>query len=269
MSQVHPEFDTRRPTALITGASAGIGAELAKVFAAQKHDVVLVARRRDALEALAGTLEGKHGIKATVVVDDLGDPDAPERIFAAVRDAGIDVEVLANNAGFGLGGEFSETPIEREIEMVQVNIAALMHLTKLFVAPMLKRRAGYVLNVASTAAFFPGPFQSVYYASKAFVLSFSQALAVELAPSGISVTCLCPGPTETEFAQVAGMKSVRLPNLDVADAADVAEFGYRAMRAGSRVAVPGARNKLVVQAQRFVPRRLIARAMERMQRRRL
>ncbi len=259
----------RRPTALITGASAGIGAALAKVFAAHDHDVVLVARRRDALEALAGTLEGKHGVTATVIVDDLGDPEAPERIFAAARDARIDVDVLVNNAGFGLGGEFSETPIEREITMVQVNVTALMHLTKLFIAPMLKRRAGYVLNVASTAAFFPGPLQSVYYASKAFVLSFSQALAEELAPSGISVTCLCPGPTETEFAQVAGMKSVRIRSLDVADAADVAEFGYRAMQAGWRVAVPGARNKLIVQAQRFVPRRLVAGAMRRLQKRRL
>lgn len=257
------------PTALITGASAGIGAELAKVFAAHDHDLVLVARRRDALEALAGTLEGKHGITATVIVDDLGDPEAPERIFAAVRDARIEVDVLVNNAGFGLGGEFSETPIEREITMVQVNVTALMHLTKLFVAPMLKRRAGYVLNVASTAAFFPGPLQSVYYASKAFVLSFSQAVAEELAPSGISVTCLCPGPTETEFAQVAKMKSVRLPTLDIAEADDVAEFGYRAMMAGWRVAVPGAKNKLLVQVQRLVPRRIISRAVKKMQERRL
>lgn len=269
MSQTLAQYAPRRPTALITGASAGIGAELAKVFAAHDHDVVLVARRRDALEALAGTLEGKHGVKATVIVDDLGDPEAPGRIFAAVSDARIDVDVLVNNAGFGLGGEFSETPIEREIAMVQVNVTALMHLSKLFIAPMLKRRAGYVLNVASTAAFFPGPMHSVYYASKAFVLSFSQALAEELDRSGISVTCLCPGPTETEFAQVAGIKTVRLPNLDVAEAADVAEFGYRAMKARWRVAVPGARNKLVVQAQRFVPRRLIARAIGRMQRRRL
>lgn len=259
----------RRPAALITGASAGIGAELARVFAAHDYDLVLVARRRDALEALAGALEGKHGITATVIVDDLGDPEAPERIFAAARDARIDIDVLVNNAGFGLGGEFSETPIEREMAMVQVNITSLMQLTKLFVAPMLRGRAGHVLNVASTAAFFPGPLQSVYYASKAFVLSFSQAIAEELAQSGVTVTCLCPGPTETEFAQVAGMKSVKLPNLDVADARDVAEFGYRAMLAGWRVAVPGARNKLLVQAQRFVPRRLVAGAIRRMQARRL
>ena len=269
MSQTIAQYAPRRPTALITGASAGIGAELAKVFAAKKHDVVLVARRRDALEALAGAIEGKHGVKATVIADDLREAEAPERIFAAVREAGIHVDVLVNNAGFGLAGEFSETPIEREIDMVQVNITALMHLTKLFIAPMLKRRAGYVMNVASTAAFFPGPLQSVYYASKAFVLSFSQALAEELEPAGVSVTCLCPGPTETEFAQAAGMKSVRLPNLDLAEADDVAEFGYRAMKARERVAVHGGRNKLVVQAQRFVPRRLIARAMSRMQRRRL
>lgn len=257
----------RRPTALITGASAGIGAELAKVFAAHDHDLVLVARRRDALEALAGTLEGKHGITVTVIVDDLGDSEAPERIFAAVRDARIDVDVLVNNAGFGLGGEFSETPIEREMTMVQVNVTSLMQLTKLFVAPMLRRRAGYVMNVASTAAFFPGPMMSVYYATKAFVLSFSQALAEELAKSGVTVSCLCPGPTQTEFAEVAKIKTVKLFALDLADARDVAEFGYRAMMAGWRVAVPGARNKLLVQAQRLVPRRLVARAVRKMQER--
>ncbi|MEO7647782.1 MAG: SDR family oxidoreductase [Gemmatimonadaceae bacterium] len=255
----------RRQTALITGASAGIGAELARVFAAHNHDLVLVARRRDALEALAGALEGKHAITATVIVDDLGDPEAPERIFAAVRDARIDVDVLVNNAGFGLGGEFSETPIDREMTMVQVNVTSLMQLTKLFVAPMLRRRAGYVMNVASTAAFFPGPMMSVYYASKAFVLSFSQALSEELSTSGIVVSCLCPGPTETEFAEVAKMKTVKLFALDLADARGVAEFGYRAMMAGWRVAVPGTRNKLLVQAQRFVPRRLIARAVKKLQ----
>ncbi|CAN5712361.1 SDR family oxidoreductase [soil metagenome] len=255
----------RRPTALITGASAGIGAELARVFAAHDHDLVLVARRRDALEALAGQLEGKHGISATVIVDDLGDPSAPDRIFAAVRDARIEVDVLVNNAGFGLGGEFSETPIERETAMVQVNVTSLVQLTKLFVAPMLQRRRGYVMNVASTAAFFPGPMMSVYYATKAFVLSFSQALSEELAPAGITVSCLCPGPTETEFAAVANVNKAKLFAMDVADAREVAEFGYRAMLGGWRVAVPGARNKLLVHAQRFVPRRLVARAVKKLQ----
>lgn len=256
---------TRRPTALITGASAGIGAELAKVFAAHDHDLVLVARRRDALEALAGTLEGKHGITATVIVDDLGDPEAPERIFAAVRDARLDVDVLVNNAGFGLGGEFSETPIDREIAMVQVNVTSLMQLTKLFVAPMVRRRSGFVLNVASTAAFFPGPGMSVYYATKAFVLSFSQALSEELAKSGVVVTCLCPGPTETEFADVAQVTRAKLFDTNVADAREVADFGYRALMAGWRVAIPGARNKLLVHAQRFVPRGLVARAVKKLQ----
>jgi len=254
-----------RRAALITGASAGIGAELARVFAANKHDLVLVARRRDALEALAGQLEGKHGISATVIVDDLGDPEAPERIFAAVRAARIDVDVLVNNAGFGLGGEFSETPIEREMTMVQVNVTALMQLTKLFVASMLQRRRGYVLNVASTAAFFPGPMMSVYYATKAFVLSFSQALAEELSSSGIVVSCLCPGPTETEFASIAQVSKAKLFDGNIADAREVAEFGYRAMMAGERVAIQGARNKLLVQAQRFVPRSLIARAVKKLQ----
>lgn len=260
-----PNRPTRRPVALITGASAGIGEELARVFAAHSHDVVLVARRRDALEALAGQLEGKHGITATVVVDDLGDPEAPKRIFAAIRDARIEIDVLVNNAGFGLGGEFSETPIDREMAMIQVNITSLMQLTKLFVAPMLKKRAGYVMNVASTAAFFPGPMMSVYYATKAFVLSFSQALSEELTPSGITVSCLCPGPTETEFAEVAQVKKAKLFAADVADAREVAEFGYRAMMGGWRVAIPGARNKFLVQAQRFVPRRLITRAVKKLQ----
>lgn len=254
---------TRR-SALITGASAGIGAELARVFAANGHDLVLVARRRDALEALAGQLEGKHGITATVIVDDLGDPESPDRIFAAVRAAGIDVDVLVNNAGFGLGGQFSDTPIEREMDMVQVNITALMQLTKLFVAPMLRRRTGYVMNVASTAAFFPGPGMSVYYATKAFVFSFSQAIAEELGDLGITVSCLCPGPTETEFTLVAQLDRPKLFEHNVADARDVAEFGYRALMAGWRVAIPGARNKFLVQAQRFVPRRFVARAVQKL-----
>lgn len=262
MSQIHPQFDsTRRPTALITGASAGIGAELARVFAARGHNVVLVARRRDALEALAGQVEGKHGITATVIVDDLGDPEAPDRIFAAVRDAHIDIDVLVNNAGFGLGGEFSETPIDREMVMVQVNVGALLHLTKLFVAPMMKRRKGYVMNVASTAAFFPGPGQSVYYATKAFVLSFSEAIAEELSGSGVIVSCLCPGPTETEFLTVAGITRPRLFDTNVADARDVAEFGYDALMAGMRVAVPGATNKLIIRAKHLIPRRLVARVV--------
>ena len=259
-----PKESKRRPVALITGASAGIGAELARVFASHAHDLVLVARRRDALEALAGQLEGKHGISATVIVDDLGDADSPERISAAVRDAGIDIDVLVNNAGFGLGGQFSDTPIEREMDMVQVNITALMQLTKLFVAPMVQRRRGYVMNVASTAAFFPGPGMSVYYATKAFVFSFSQAIAEELADSGVIVSCLCPGPTETEFTQVAQLNRPKLFDSNVADARDVAEFGYRALMAGWRVAIPGARNKFLVQAQRFVPRRLVARAVHKL-----
>ena len=260
MSQIHPEFDPRRkPTALITGASAGIGAELARVFAAHRHNVILVARRRDALEALAGQLEGKHGITATVIVDDLADPEAPDRIFAAVRDARIDVEVLVNNAGFGLGGEFSETSLEREMAMIQVNVTSLVQLTKLFVAPMLKRRRGYVMNVASTAAFFPGPGLSVYYATKAFVLSFSEAIAEEVGKSGVIVSCLCPGPTETEFTAVAQLNRPRLFDSNVADAREVAEFGYRALMAGMRVAVPGATNNLIIRAKHLIPRRLVAR----------
>ena len=249
----------QRPTALVTGGSGGIGLEFAKVLARNGFDLVLVARKRDTLEAAAGQLEGKFDVKAHVFAADLRRREAPEEIFDFLKNENIPIEILVNNAGFGLGGEFSETSVQRELEMIQVNIAALTHLTKLFLPPMIKRRSGRILNVASTAAFQPGPLMAVYYATKAYVLSFSEALAEELRKSGITVTALCPGPTQTDFADTARMTNSRLFSaFGVADAADVAEYGFVAMMAGKRLAIPGVKNKMVAQANRFAPRAFTA-----------
>lgn len=249
-----------RRTALVTGGSGGIGLEIAKELARKGFDITLVARRRDTLEAAAGQLEGKFGIKAHVFAADLRRADAPEQIFDFLHNENVPIEILVNNAGFGLGGEFSETELTRELEMIQVNIGALTHLTKLFLPPMIRNRSGRVLNVASTAAFQPGPLMAVYFATKAYVLSFSQALAEELRNTGVTVTALCPGPTQTDFAKAAQMTNSRLFNsFGVADADDVARYGVGAMLRGKRLAIPGIRNKVLAQANRIAPRALSAR----------
>ena len=248
-----------RQTALVTGGSGGIGLEIAKVLARRGFDLVLVARNRDALEAAAGQIEGKYEVKAHVFAADLRRREAPEAIHDFLSNENIPVEILVNNAGFGLGGEFADTELTRELEMIQVNIAALTHLTKLFLPAMIKAKSGRILNLASTAAFQPGPLMAVYYATKAYVLSFSEALAEELRNSGVSVTALCPGPTRSDFATVAQVGESRLFSMfGMADAADVAAYGVRAMMQGQRVAIPGFRNKLVAQANRFSPRALTA-----------
>src|SRR5437868_6707987 len=250
----------QRQTALVTGGSGGIGLELAKVLARNGYDVVLVARNRDALEAAAGQIEGKHEVKAHVFAADLRRREAPQSISDFLHNENIPIEILVNNAGFGLGGEFADTDLDRELEMIQVNIAALTQLTKLFLPPMIKRKSGRILNVASTAAFQPGPLMSVYYASKAYVLSFSEALSEELRDTGVTVTALCPGPIKTDFASTAQVGHSRLFTLfGLADAASVAEFGFRAMMQGKRVAIPGIRNKLVAESHRFFPRNLVTR----------
>lgn len=249
----------QRPTALVTGGSGGIGLELAKVLARNDFDLVLVARKRDTLEAAAGQLEGKFDVKAHVFAADLRRLDAPQAIFDFLQNENIPIEALINNAGFGLGGEFSEIEIQRELEMIQVNISALTHLTKLFLPPMIKRKSGRVLNVASTAAFQAGPLMAVYYATKAYVLSFSEALSEELRNTGVTVTALCPGPTQTDFADTAELTSSPLVNtFGIAEAADVAKYGFDAMMHGKRLAIPGIRNKIVAQANRIAPRALSA-----------
>ena len=247
-------------TALITGGSAGIGLELAKQFASHGHDLVLTARHRDTLEAVAGSIEGQHGVKVTVIVEDLIDPSAPQRLFDALAADKITIDFLVNNAGFGLGGEFADTDGQRELDMIQVNVAALTHLTKLFLPAMLKRNKGKILNVASTAAFQPGPLMAVYYATKAYVLSFSEALDEELRNTGVDVTCLCPGATATSFAETAGVANSKLfTAIGGTTAEDVAKYGYDALMKGERVAIPGMRSKVMIMAERLAPRKLVTR----------
>ena len=247
-----------KKTALITGGSTGIGFELARQFAAHGHDLVLVARHADQLEAAAGKIEGKYGVSVTTNAIDLADPESPQKLFDSLTGDGAHIDYLVNNAGFGHGGEFVDTDIDRELDMIQVNCASLVHLTKLFLPPMVKRKEGRIMNVASTAAFQAGPLHSIYYATKAFVLSFSEAIAEELRKTGVTVTALCPGPTESNFADRAGTKKSRLfTQAKVATAEEVARYGYAAMMNGQRVAIQGFQNKLMIQAERIAPRILV------------
>lgn len=251
-------------TALITGASSGLGAELAELFASDGHDLVLVARRRAELEAVGARLTAAHGIAAQVIAADLADRDAPERIVAELARRAIEIEFLVNNAGFGTSGPFAESDLGRELDLVQVNIAALVHLTGLILPGMIARGSGRILNLGSTAGFQPGPFMAVYYASKAFVNSFTEALAFELAGSGVTATVSCPGATATEFSKVAGTARSRLFQAGAMPASEVAAHAYRAMLAGKSLVIPGARNKMSVQIQRISPRSVVRRVAARM-----
>src|SRR5258706_7625520 len=245
-------------TALITGASSGIGLDLARLFAADKWDVALVARTEPKLRELAAQIEKEHGITAHVVAADLARPEAPAEIVKTLTDRGIAIEALVNNAGFGLLGEFAKTDLTAELEMIQLNVTALTHLTKLVLPPMVERKRGAILNVASTASFQPGPLMAVYYATKAYVLSFSEAIADELRDTGVTVTALCPGPTATGFASAAGIGATRLFSLTrPASSAAVARTGYRAMLRGRRVVITGWKNKLLAQSVRISPRRVV------------
>jgi uncharacterized protein len=252
-------------TALITGASSGIGLELAREFARHRHDVVLVARNEAALTALADDLRQKAGIKATVLPFDLSDPSAPGALFAEVSRQGIVVDWLVNNAGFATYGLFTEPDTARDLEVVQVNVVALTHLAKLFAPGMQTRGRGGILNVASTAAFQPGPLMAVYYATKAYVLSLSDALANELHESGVKVTALCPGPTRTGFQEQAKMEDSKLVAGEIMDARTVARAGYAGLMKGKTTVIPGRRNQLGAVAMRLVPRSTAARIIRRVQ----
>jgi short-subunit dehydrogenase len=255
-----------RPVALVTGASSGIGLELATLLARDGHDLVLVARSRERLENIGKGLREEFGATVTVVARDLADPDSPRAVAQEVESRGLPIEVLVNSAGLGVYGLFAQTPLEKELGMIQVNVVAVTALTKLLLPGMLQRRRGRILNVASTAAFQPGPLMAVYYATKAYVLSFSEALANETAGTGVTVTALCPGPTITEFQKQAGLEGTHLFHSPlVQDAKSVALAGYRGMRRGARVVVPGVGNRILVASVRFTPRRLVTAIARRIQ----
>ncbi len=243
-------------TALITGASSGIGRQLARLCASGGFHLVLTARRVDRLEALAAELSRAYGVEARAVEADLSDRAAPDRIYEQIR--GAPVDILINNAGFGLRGPFAETDWRAEERLIEVNLAAPAHLTKRFLPEMLGRRSGRILNVASTAAFVPGPFMAMYYASKAFLVSFSHAVAEEVKGTGVTVTVLCPGPTRTEFEQAAGVEGSKLFQGEVMSAEAVAREGYRAMMAGKAEVIAGARNRWMIRGTRLAPRTTLA-----------
>jgi len=243
-----------REVALITGASMGIGKELARIFAADGRDLVLVARSEDRLRSLAQELEGAHGITAHVVPADLADPVAPAAIFASLQSKGIEVDYLVNNAGFGTSGAFANVGLQPKMDMIQVNIDALVALTHLALQGMLARNKGRILNIASTAGFQPGPDMAIYYATKAFVLLFSEGIAEEVRDAGVTVTAHCPGATLTNFADTAGNAKSILFKLGAAPADKVARHAYRSMMKGKVVAIEGLMNWLSAFSVRFSPR---------------
>jgi short-subunit dehydrogenase len=245
-------------TALVTGASGGIGLELARLFAGDSHDLVLVARSEGKLRELGEQLEQAHGIAATVIASDLSKANAARDLVETLGAASIEIDALVNNAGFGLSGAFLDNDPQTQLDVIQVNLVALTELTRLLLPPMVSRRSGRILNVASTAAFAPEPLAAVYGATKAYVLSFSEAVGEELRQSGVTVTALCPGPTQTGFSAAAGAGSTRLYRKQKPmSSADVARIGYEGLNNGRRVVVTGLRNKLLVQSARMSPRRVV------------
>lgn len=242
---------------LITGASRGIGRALAKEFARNGHDLILVARSRDELDAVAQELRSEFGVEATVLVFDLSLPESPQSVFDTVESQGGEVDILVNNAGFGNWGHFASTELSTDVDLIEVNITALTQLMKLFVRPMIERGRGRVLNVASTGAFQPGPILATYYASKAYVLSLSEAVAFELRKTGVTLTCLCPGATSTSFMDRANMKGLRLFRFGMMDADTVARVGYRGTMAGREIVIPGLANRILAFSVRLAPRRVV------------
>lgn len=252
-------------TVLITGASGGIGLELAQLFARDGHDLILTARSVDALQKLAEELERNGRSRVHVMAADLSDPKAPDDLYNRLSAAGLHVDVLVNNAGFGMYGPFAEADAADTMNMVQVNVNALTRLTRLFLPAMTARGSGRILNVASTAAFQPGPLMAVYFATKGYVLSFSEAIAYELEGTGVTVTVLCPGPTRTGFEARAKMKESKLFKRRVMDASAVAQEGYKALMKGTSLVIPGIDNKLMAGSVRFMPRKLVPPLVKRVQ----
>jgi uncharacterized protein len=248
-------------TCLVTGASAGIGADVARALAGRGHGVTLVARRAERLRELAEELRAEHSVRAEVLECDLAEDGSREGMLAELADRGLMVEVLVNNAGFGSGGRFQELDPEREVEMVRLNVEAVIALCGRFVRGMVSRGRGAILNLASTAAFQPLPRQATYGASKAFVLSFTEALHADLEGTGVTATALCPGPVRTEFPEVAGIDEAAegLPGVFWMDSPDVAEAGVRGLERGRRVVVPGVLNRAGALGGQHVPRGLLLR----------
>jgi len=246
-----------RGVALVTGASSGIGEQIAVRLARLGYDLLLVARNEARLREVGERLERELHIRATPIAADLAMPNAAVDLVRRVRDLGVEVEILINNAGYAVHGAFASSPERAELDMLQVNVMSLVHLTKLLLPSMIERRRGRVLNVSSTAAFVPGPYMAAYYASKAFVLSFSEAIAAELKGTGLTVTAVCPGPTTTRFAETAGVVDTPLFHRAAMTPDAVADSAVAALMAGKPMVITGLRNRLLAFASRFGPRRAL------------
>ena len=252
--------------ALITGASSGIGEELARVFAREGWNLIIVARRIDRLNDLANELTAKFNIEAIPLQSDLSDSNHVNELYQTIIQKDIKIEVLVNNAGFGANGAFREIDMQKQENMINLNILALTKLTHLLLPGMVSRGKGAVLNIASTAAFQPGPFMAVYYASKAYVLSFSEAINNELKGTGVSCTALCPGPTQSEFQEKADVGDKPLFKMKtLATSKEVAEYAYKAMINKKSVAIYGLLNKIGVQLLRFTPRNIVVNIVRKLQ----
>lgn len=242
-------------TALVTGASSGIGYEISRLLAREGHNLVLVARRRERLEALAERIRSEHACKVTIIALDLAQPGAAETLYHQLKQDNIPVDILVNNAGVGTRGSFLKIPTERSLNEIHLNVLALTHLCKLFSEDMVQRGLGKILNIASVAGFIPGPYMTVYHATKAFVLSFSQGLRQELKGTGVSVTVVCPGPVESEFHQHADTLSVAFLRLTpMMSSTDLAMHALKAMHDRKSVEVPGALNRILTWLPRLLPR---------------
>ncbi|SRR5579885_1643738 len=253
-------------TALVTGASMGIGVDLAECFARDGYDLILAARNESALNDVAKRLAGKYKIQAAAIAIDLGVPGAGSKLAGDIRARGLNVDVLVNNAGYGIAGAFDGSNEAEQLGMIDLNIRALVELTHEFWPAMLKNKRGGVLNVASTAAFQPGPLMAVYYASKAFVLSFSEALWKEAEGTGVHVSCLCPGPTVSAFRERAGTDKTRLSAAGTPmPSAPVARMGYRGFQRNKRVVITGLRNRVMARSVAFTPRKIILNIVKHLQ----
>ena len=245
-------------TALITGASGGLGLSFVKVFAKEGYDLVIVARNTQRLESIKADTEAEFGVNVKIVSKDLTNENAPHEIFLETEKENIKVDVLVNNAGFGDFGKFADSCVEKQSDMIALNVSSLVKLTHFYLKDMIERGSGRILNVASIAAFQPGPLMSVYYATKAFVLSFSEALAVETKGTGVKITALCPGPIKTDFEKRADLEESGLfKNLKVWSPDVIAKFGYKKMMQNKTVCIKGGLNKLITFSSRLAPRALV------------
>ena len=261
-----PQPTSDRPLALVTGASSGIGAEFCRRLALGGFAIAMVARDRQAMEALAGALDKSYGTPSLILPTDLAEPGAAAQVMRALATEELEVEILVNNAGFGKSGLFQEQDPATVTGMVMVNDVAATDLLRAILPGMIARGHGRILNVASVASFLPGPLSAVYYASKAYLLSLSEALSEEVRGTGVTITALCPGPTESDFFRRAGM--TRPAGLPYARSEDVVRLGYEAMMRGDRVVIPGAVNKLGAFMTRFAPKRILLRQVRRIQEKR-